>query len=824
MTELAILLCLVGGLLFVAFRIASSRLEREVNETVIPKSVPQLKSIQPPIFLSTIAPTQQQKTKAVMIILVLIACFIMVIPFAGIDGPNIPAFPPLDDALLCVMYFVTGFIILGQFQRLRTWSMLILGTGFMFESLMAIEHAISFPGFFHANVFGMQAAVWLYQMWHLGFPPFVIAYAYFHGKYPRRLIIRPKLASVLMISSTIVCSVGAALACIQWEAYLPTLINVGGGDYTKVLTFWMGPTFLLLNIITLVMLWLRGDSVLDLWLFVATCSSLLDITVGSIIGGHRFDVSYYVGRGYGLLSTSLVLGALLEEMNRLYASLFSQMISQQERDDAKYHAIFNTTVDAIIVIDRIGTIKAFNKAAERMFGYAQDIIGQNVRVLMPEPFYSAHDQYLQNYQQTGIHKIIGRGREVRGKRQDGTSFEIDLAVAEWFNGNEQLFTGILRNISDRKHIEQQLIQSQKMEAIGQLTGGMAHDFNNILGVVIGNLDMLEERFEQTPEELTDALVASMAGAKLVQQLLAFARRQPLQPKIIFLNEVVESLIPMLSRVIGGAIEIETHFDANLWPVVADPTQFENALLNLVINARDAMPNGGKLLIECCAHTMDRHSSIEYDVPTGTYTTLIVSDTGTGIPSDILERIFDPFFTTKAPGMGSGLGLSMVHGYAKQSGGLVRVYSEINQGTTVRLYLPSATEEDTINSETGGLHGTERILIVEDTSAARVVAERILLSLGYTVRVAGNANEALSIICNEEPFDMLFTDIVMPGISGIQLASQIRQQHPMIKILFASGFSRTPLEEIERLGATYINKPYSKIDIATMIRNIFNKGK
>ena len=826
----------IAVLLFVTFRVASSRLEREVAEPVSdpPPAKPPAPS-QPPIFLSTIAATPMQKTVATAIVIAMTAAFAMIVPFSGIDGPQVPAVPPVGDALLFVMYFVIGFILMGQFLRLRSWSLLTLAAGFFFQCAMTLMHAVSFPGFFVDNTarIGEQTPTWVYFVWRGAFPLFLIGYSYFHGLVPRRLVKRPRLMLALLVTAVVVIPAGMLAAVAHYQNILPVTVIAHDPvgmltHYTYITSSVLGPVILVLNLIALTMLWMRGDSVLDVWLMVATCAAILDVSMASIIGNERFDVSWYAGRAYGLLSAGLVLGALLEEMNRLYASLYALMADLQAQSEAKYRSVFDTTSDAIIVIDRLGTIKSFNRAAEQMFDYtASEVIDQNVRMLMPEPYRSAHDQYLRNYHHSGIRKIIGIGREVQGRRKDSTTIAIDLAVTEWKSGDEQLFTGIVRDISERKDMEQQLIQSQKMEAIGQLTGGMAHDFNNILGVVIGNLDMLAEQYPtDTPEELTDATAAAMAGADLIQRLLAFARRQPLQPKLMYLNEIVEELIPLLRRIIGGQIQMETLNDGDLWPVIADPAQFENALLNLVINARDAMPDGGKLTIECKSYAIDDHSAVEYDVPAGTYTTLVVSDTGTGIPKDILPRVFDPFFTTKPPGSGSGLGLSMVFGYAKQSGGMIRIYSEVGKGTSVRLYLPSVVNgdvpaEETVDIDTSNLHGNERILVVEDTPAARVVAQRILISLGYTVRVAGDATEAMLIIDSGERFDLLFTDIVMPGMNGIALAEAMHQRFPRMKILFASGFSRTPTDDIALLKATYITKPYRKIDLALTLRNIFN---
>lgn len=381
---------------------------------------------------------------------------------------------------------------------------------------------------------------------------------------------------------------------------------------------------------------------------------------------------------------------------------------------------------------------------------------------------------------------------------------------------------------DRIEIEQQLVQSQKMEAIGQLTGGMAHDFNNILGVVIGNLDMLNEQFKIPPVELIESRNAALTGAELVRRLLAFARRQSLQPRLVHLDLLLNDMLPLLRRMIGGAIEIETIYETDgLLPVITDPTQLENVMFNLVINARDAMPQGGKLIIECKTLKLNNELSDEYGIPVGIYSTLIISDNGQGIPDEVLPHVFEPFFTTKPPGSGSGLGLSMVFGHIKQSGGAVRIYSEVGHGTSVFVYLPataddgSASVSDEPVIDLADLRGNERILIVEDTANVREISYRILTSLGYTVRQASNAQEALAILA-VETFDLLFTDIIMPGMDGIALAEQAKQNYPAMKILFASGFSAAPYAVIKRLDAKYLTKPYRKIELAQLLRTFFQK--
>jgi signal transduction histidine kinase len=384
--------------------------------------------------------------------------------------------------------------------------------------------------------------------------------------------------------------------------------------------------------------------------------------------------------------------------------------------------------------------------------------------------------------------------------------------------------------------QQQLHQAQKMEAVGQLTGGIAHDFNNLLTIIIGNVDALASVFESEPKakEFADlALKASLRGADLTRQLLAFSRQQRLQPRVINLNDLVKGVTSLLRRTIATNIEIKTELDSDLWLAEVDPAQVESALVNLAVNARDAMPNGGQLTIETVNKKLDGPYAVEnVGVAAGDYAMLSVSDTGTGIPPAILNRVFDPFFTTKEVGKGTGLGLSMVYGFAKQSGGHVKIYSEEGHGTAVRLYLPRAKQGTmTVNTadEPDGAHmagNGECILVVEDNEDVRSLVTRHLGELGYQVLLAGNAAEALKVVEGPEQLDMLFTDIVMPGkVTCEDLVKRAREVRPNLAVLLTSGFSEAAMQGT--LLATnqnaLLSKPYRKQDLARKVREILRRA-
>ncbi len=504
--------------------------------------------------------------------------------------------------------------------------------------------------------------------------------------------------------------------------------------------------------------------------------------------------------------------------------------SMLEEREARLRSILETAPDAIIALDERGIIQYFSKSAEKLFGYAPgEVIGRNVKILMPAPHQENHDGYLARYLRTGEKRIIGIGRQVEAQRKDGANFPMELAVGEVKLGGTHIFTGFIRDLTARVKMEQDLRQAQKMEAIGQLTGGVAHDFNNLLTVISGNLEMLERRLidPEHREMLNEAQEASKLGAELAKRLLAFGRRQSLNPKPTDLNALAGGMVELLRRSLGETTEFETRLAEALPMIIADPGQVENALLNLAINARDAMPNGGRLVIETARAEIDEDYAAAYaDVVPGRYITLAVTDTGTGMSPEVRQRAFEPFYTTKGPGAGSGLGLSMVYGFVKQSGGHVQLYSELGHGTTVRLYLPehagSNTAEQPAAVSIARAALGETILVVEDDQRVRRVSVRRLKELGYAVIEADSGPAALLVLDREEPIDVLFTDIVMPGgMTGLDLAHVARRRRPKLKILFTSGYAEPAALKVAMLttNVSWLGKPHSTNELGAKLREL-----
>jgi PAS domain S-box-containing protein len=492
----------------------------------------------------------------------------------------------------------------------------------------------------------------------------------------------------------------------------------------------------------------------------------------------------------------------------------------------KLRAILESAIDAIITIDADGIIETVNPAAEALFRYPRDeFVGRNVHFLMPEPYHSEHDGYIRNYRATGIKRIIGIGRQVIGRRADGTTFPMHLSVSEFYVDGVPHFTGVIHDITAQVEAEQALRHAQKLDAMGQLTGGIAHDFNNLLTVIVGNLEMLEAKLTEPAQRelLTEALEAADLGSRLTSRLLAFARRSLLEPKVVDLNMLVAGLTDMLHRTLGETVALSTALTPDLGTTRVDPAQVESAIINLAVNARDAMPGGGRLVLETRNTVIDEaYAATEAGLAPGEYVQLSVSDTGSGMPAAVRERAFEPFFTTKEKGRGTGLGLSMVYGFAKQSGGHATIYSEEGIGTTVNVYLPRyAAAPPTVSAadeRTASANG-ETILVVEDDDRVRRLTVARLQQLGYRVLEASSAAQALATLEKNDRIDLVFTDLVMPGgMSGSELAIEVRQLHPSVRLLLTSGYAEE-LANSDRMNAMrlkVLRKPYRQTELARAI--------
>ncbi|MBC2769223.1 hybrid sensor histidine kinase/response regulator [Pusillimonas minor] len=473
--------------------------------------------------------------------------------------------------------------------------------------------------------------------------------------------------------------------------------------------------------------------------------------------------------------------------------------------------------DAFYLLDKQWCFSYINAEGERLLrrNY-DDLIGRNLWAAFPEA--------AESIIKTEYEKAIA----------DDTAVEFSLYFAPlntWFEINaypsSEGLAVYFRDVTERREMAERLNQSQKMEAIGQLTGGIAHDFNNLLTVILGNAELLKESLDDQPSlRLFAEMSASAAerGAELTNRLLAFARRQALEPKVIDTNKLVSGIEGLLRRALNEDIDIELVRGGGVWPAEVDPSQLESAILNMAINARDAMPGGGKLTIETAnARLDDAYAESHPDVKPGQYVMISVSDTGTGMPAEVIAKAFEPFYTTKPAGKGSGLGLSMVYGFVKQSGGHIKIYSEIGEGTTIRLYFPRANPtgiDDAFEPARAVVPGHEHILVVEDDDLVRTHVVTQLKGLGYRVTEAASGQVALDLIKRHNDIDLLFTDVVMPGgMNGRQLADQAMALRPQLKVLYTSGYTENAIVHHGRLdqGVHLLAKPYRRSDLAAKLR-------
>jgi PAS domain S-box-containing protein len=519
-------------------------------------------------------------------------------------------------------------------------------------------------------------------------------------------------------------------------------------------------------------------------------------------------------------STGQIVGASKIARDITESKRTERALSQEVEERRR---IFETSQDLILVTDTKGTFVQVSPSSMTILGYRPDeMIGHSaVEFIHPDDLESTRNEM--RSARRGQHM---RNFETRYVHKDGQAVTLTWMGAWSEPVRRHFFVG--RDLTEKHAAEAQIRQAQKMDAVGQLTGGVAHDFNNILTVITGTIGILSEAVADRPQLVAIAKMideAAERGASLTKHLLAFARKQPLQPREIDVNALVLETAKLLHPTLGEQIEIRPLLAADAWTALADPGQLSTAILNLSLNARDAMPTGGKLTLETENVYLDEgYAGMHSEVTVGNYVMIAVSDTGAGIPAANLEKVFDPFFTTKEVGKGTGLGLSMVFGFVKQSNGHIKIYSEEGHGTTVKLYLPRATGLDQTAAEVLEASrvegGQEVVLVVEDDALVRRYVVTQIESLGYTTLEASNATEALNVIDNTAAIDLLFTDVIMPGpMNGRNLVDEALRRRPSLKTLYTSGYTENAIVHHGRLdsGVLLLAKPYRKSDLAKMMR-------
>ena len=515
--------------------------------------------------------------------------------------------------------------------------------------------------------------------------------------------------------------------------------------------------------------------------------------------------------------------------NKLRAEVERRQLSEQ-----RYQLLSDTAPMGILLTDAAGKIIDANAQALRMFSYGrEELIGETIEILLPERLCDSHRAHHSGFIKNLQARPMGVGMELSARRKDGTEFPVEIGLGPMVTKEGVRVSTTIVDITERKQIEEQLRLSRRMEAIGKLAGGVAHDFNNLLGVILGSADAVLEKLPPEHPARRKLEVITQAGcsaADLTRQLLAFARQQMLQPRVINLKELIERTEVLLRRLIGENIQFAISLEPTLGQVKADPGQIEQVLINLAVNARDAMPQGGHLRIEARNVQLDEsYKQTHSPVNPGPYVMITVEDSGCGMNRETQARIFDPFFTTKELGKGTGLGLATVYGIVKQSEGYIWVYSEPSKGTIFKVYLRRAdesaqpTKPDAL--DTTLLRGCETILLVEDSESLRDMVREYLKSMGYTVLEAASGQDALQ---QAKGFDatihLLLTDVVMPEMGGPELAGQLGTLRPGIKVIFTSGYSEAAIARQDVLdpAVAFIQKPYRPKALARKIREVLGE--
>jgi two-component system, cell cycle sensor histidine kinase and response regulator CckA len=556
-----------------------------------------------------------------------------------------------------------------------------------------------------------------------------------------------------------------------------------------------------------------------------------------------------------LVTVALTLSPIADDRGTIIGvSTVGRDVTEQQRAQSRFTALLEAAPDAMICVGRDGRIALVNAQAERLFGYPRDeLIGQPVEILVPDGARDMHPGHRAGYLADPRPRPMGADMQLAGRRRDGGTFPAEISLSAIDTDEGILVTAAVRDVTERlesqaererlltqaerDRLERQLHQSQRLESLGQLAGGVAHDFNNLLGVISNYAAFASEQLARPDPALNLAAIrddidqveqAAERAAGLTHQLLAFARQEVIQPRALNLSDVVNGVEQLLLRTLGEHVELITDLADRLCPVLADPGQIEQVLVNLAVNARDAMPQGGKLTIQTALADVGEPAATQLGLEPAQYVTLQVSDTGTGIPAHILNRVCDPFFSTKPKGEGSGLGLATVYGIVTQAGGQLRIYSEAGLGTTFTAYLPATTQQAAVAGPAATTaqrgHG-ERVLVVEDEPAMREVTHRLLARNGYRVTAVAGGQEALAALTHRlDHVEVLLTDVIMPHMQGKELAAKVLALHPGTRVVFMSGYTQGLLsaQGVLAPGVHLIEKPFSETSLLTKLHEVLSE--
>jgi signal transduction histidine kinase/CheY-like chemotaxis protein len=793
--------------------------------------------------LGTNAASRPQKLIAAAFCFVFSLVALLSLPRAASPLQPMPGFVASYHTALLLIYVLTARIFFGQFRRTGSIPVLSFAAGALYSAAVVLAQLLSFPNIFSKDPIlgqGTDTTIWLWVFWHLGLPLFALAPAYFAGDGLKPAVRTGNARRIARITVALTILAVATITYLVTEhvALLPKLAN--GDDYRRLTTTAIGPVIAAFIAGVLLLLCIRTQlrTVFQLWLAVSLALLFLDVVV-TLAGSARGTIGWFTSVLEAFAAALVILAVYARELERVLNRV-RDMASDAERRGVELQQARDNLATALQAAEmaewrmdlRRGAIER-SEQHDRIYGYDK---------LLPEFTRETFFKHLLPADMPQVEGALAKARttgllELRCRIKRATDKSVRWIILRGraypdADGRTRTMSGVIMDVTDRHEIEERLNQAQKMEAIGQLTGGVAHDFNNLLTAIVGNLDMISrapgdasrvERLART------ALQAASRGGELTQKLLAFARKEVAEPETVNPNHLLTDFRDLLQRALGETIDLETQLDATLDPVRLDPGQFQSAVLNLCGNARDAMPEGGKLKISTRNMRIHEESSAYPDARPGAYVVVSIADTGAGMEEGTLSRAFEPFFTTKGVGSGTGLGLSQVYGFCRQTGGFARITSNVGQGTTVEMYLPRS--HDRAERAASGLilplrraAEGEVILVVEDDQAVLEMAVESLSDLGYETLTAPDAQSALSILRSNARIDMLFSDVVMPGgMNGVQLSVEAKRLRPELKVLLSSGYTGAALGSADLpADMPILNKPYGREDLAKKLRTVLSR--
>lgn len=799
------------------------------------------------------------------IAIALVTCGLL--PFAAEQWPAIPSFLPAYHTFTIGTYCIAAYLLYGYFVQTAARSLLWLWGGCIFTSSILLVQLFSFPGSLVPNVRllgGPQTPTWLWFFWHLGSAGMLFAYAMEEWLAPGRRLANAGAGFIKCVLLTALLTFFSVVAVTTFHDVLP-VVDVNG-NFNGIIRTGIAPLIQVLSIAAPIMLWraTRFATPISAWLAVAMIALAFDNLI-TMMGGTRLSVGWYAGRINAMISAFVMLALYLKEINRVYllaASNAARLVVANARlqtEHARLFKLFDQAPGFIALLS--GPKHAFqmaNAAFLQLTG-GRELIGHPLHLALPELRGQGYVELVETVAATG-QSHVANGMRLALRREDGSTDELfidvlfqpdvdadgnvtgiyiqgtdvtekKLATLAHESQQEHLEALVAARTQSLEHTQAALMHAQKLEAIGKLTGGVAHDFNNVLHIISGNIDLIK-MFSMANERIIarchSAQSAIKRGAKLSSQLLSFARKQPLQPNAVKLDEVFANMDLLIKRAVGEKVDVVLDIAANAWNIKVDPQQLENVVLNLAMNAGEALKRGGELIISARNVVLSPLEQANHGTESRECVRLSFSDNGDGMSEAVRERAFEPFFSTKGIGKGSGLGLSMAYGFVKQSGGHIEIDSTLGAGANIIILLPR-TVESAAPKKSGPVGsvegGNETVLVVDDEKEIQENVAAILGELGYHVITASSADEAATLLDRAGKIDLLFTDVIMPGaISCTELAAMARVRHPDIRVLFTSGYTENAVTNNGKLdaGVTLLNKPYAREELAGAVRKLLSQ--